>query len=91
MAVRIVTVLECEQNLHEEIPHRLLCNRPTSAARRLDDGRQVPAAAVFHNDIQDAGFAVDMSVDIAYNVVVIKILENIPMSGLGTPQSEKFT
>lgn len=42
--------------------------------RLFDDGGEIAAAAVFHKDIKDATFSVNVSVVIAYNVFVVKVL-----------------
>jgi hypothetical protein len=45
--------------------------------RLLDDTREVAAAAVFHEDVEDAGFTVDMTVMVAYDIIMVQVLENI--------------
>ena len=46
----------------------------------FNDGGEVAAAAVFHKDVENPSVSVDVSIVISYNVVVMKVLQNV--SGL---------
>lgn len=43
----------------------------------FDDGGQVPASTVFHEDVENACIPVNVSVDVSYNMFVIKVFENV--------------
>jgi hypothetical protein len=43
----------------------------------FDDGRQVATSAVFHQDIENTGISVDISVMVSYYVVVMQIFQNV--------------
>ena len=51
MAIRMVTMLKCEEDLHEVVPDRVLGDRPLVSLGLLDDAREVSAAAVLHENI----------------------------------------
>lgn len=44
----------------------------------LDNSGKVAASAVFHENIENSSFSVDVAVMIAYNVVVMEVFEYIP-------------
>lgn len=48
----------------------------------FDDSRQVASAAVFHEDVEDAGFAVDVAVVVADDVFVVEVFEDVTV-GVG--------
>lgn len=43
----------------------------------FDDGGQVPASTVFHKDVENARIPVNVSVDVSYNVFVIKVFQDV--------------
>jgi len=43
----------------------------------FDDGGEVATAAVFHENVENSSVSINVSVVISYNVVVMKVLENI--------------
>lgn len=77
MPVRMMTVLKREEDLHEVVPDGLLRDRASGPLRRLNDRRQVTAATKLHEDIQDALVAVDMTVVVAYNVIVVQVFQDV--------------
>jgi len=48
----------------------------------LDDGGEVATSAVLHEDVENASVYVDLSVMVSYNVVMMKVLENISTCSL---------
>ena len=44
-----------------------------------DDGGEVATAAIFHEDIENSSGSINVSVMISYNVVVMKVLQNVSM------------
>jgi len=45
--------------------------------RLFDNSTKVATTAVFHDNIENSSISVDVSVVISYNVVVVKVLENV--------------
>jgi hypothetical protein len=43
----------------------------------LDDDRQVPASAVFHENVQDTCVAVNIAVVVLYDMCMVEILQNV--------------
>lgn len=77
MAVGVMTMLEGQQYLHEIIPDSIFWNRPIVLCSLLDDRREVAASAVFHHDVEDSGIPIDVTVMVAYNVVVVEVFQYI--------------
>ena len=50
--------------------------------RLLDDGGEVATPAVLHEDVENSSVSVDVSVVVSYNVVVMKVLENVSTRSL---------
>ena len=50
--------------------------------RLLDDGGEIATAAVLHEDVENASVSVKISVVVSYNVVMMKILENVSTRSL---------
>ena len=73
----VVTVVEGKQDLHEIIPYGVFGDKSVVSLGLLNDGGEVATSAEFHEDVQDACIAIYVSVVIAYNVFVMKILENV--------------
>lgn len=72
-----MTMLQREHNLHEIVPDRVLGDGDAVLLRLLDDRRQVAAAAVLHEDVEDAGVAVDVAVVVADDVFVVEVFEDV--------------
>lgn len=77
MSIGMVTVIQRKQDLHEIAPDGVFRNGSAGALGLFDDGGEVAAAAVFHDDVEDAGIAVDVAVVIAYNVFVVEVFEDV--------------
>jgi hypothetical protein len=77
MAIRMVTMKQRMQDLIEIMPNCVFRNRPARARGLLDDGGEVAAAAVFHEDVENAGVAVDEAVVIAHDVRMVEVLEDV--------------
>ena len=50
--------------------------------RLFDDGGEVATAAVLHEDVENSSVSVDVSIVVSYNVVVMKVLENVSRRSL---------
>lgn len=74
----MVTVVECEEDLHEVVPDGVFWNCSVVSLGMLDDGAQVAAPTVLHEDVENTGVAVNMSVVITYDVFVVEVLEDVP-------------
>lgn len=79
--VRVVTVVQGEENLHEVVPDGIFRDWPVLALGLLDDGGEVATSAVLHEDVEDACVAVDVAVVIAYDVFMVEVLENVTIEG----------
>ncbi len=77
-----MTVVEGEENLHEVVPDGVFGDRSVVSLGMLDNSAQVPAPAILHEDVEDAGVAVHMSIVIAYNVFVVEVLQDVPALGV---------
>jgi hypothetical protein len=72
-----MTMLQRQQYLHEIIPDGVFWDGSVVFLCLFDYGREVPATAVFHEDVEDTCLSVDISVMISYNVFVVKVFQNI--------------
>lgn len=88
MAVWVVTVVQCEEDLHKVMPYRVFRDRSAMPLGLLDNGRQIASATVFHEDVKDTRIAIDITVMIAYYVFVMKIFEDITSRMLGERSQE---
>ena len=81
--IRMMTMSQRLQNLHKVPPHALLRNRPPALPRVLDDGGQIAPAAVLHEDVEDAGVAVDEAVVVPDDVFVVQVFEDVSVGWEG--------
>jgi len=65
------------ENLDEIVPDGVFGYWPVLFHRLIDDGGKVATAAVFHENIEDSRISVNVSVVVSYNVVMMKVLENV--------------
>ena len=79
--VWMVTMVEGKENLHKVVPDGVFWDGSILSLSLLDDGGEVATTAVLHEDVKDACVAVDVAVVIAYNVLVVEVLENVPIEG----------
>ena len=79
MSIRMMAVLQREQDLHEIVPDRFFRYGAPGALGGLDDGREVAAAAELHEDVEDALVAVDVPVVVSHDVVVVQVFQYIPV------------
>jgi len=77
VSIRVVTVAEGKQDLHEVVPYDLLGYRFVQPLRLLDRTRKVPAPTILHQNVENTSIPVDVSVVISYNMLVLEILQNI--------------
>jgi uncharacterized alkaline shock family protein YloU len=66
------------ENLEEIVPDGVFGYGSVLFRCLLDNGGEVATAAVFHKDIENSSVSVDVSVVVSYNVVVMKVFENVP-------------
>ena len=76
-AIGMMAVVEREEDLHEIVPDGVFGNESVMPLGLFDDGGEVAASAEFHENVQDARIAVNVSVVIAYNVFVMEVLEDV--------------
>ena len=75
-----MAVMKSEQNLHEIIPDCVLGDWSIELDCLVYDGSKIATATVLHNDVQNASFAVDVTVVVAYDVIMMEVLENVHFS-----------
>ena len=73
----VVAVVECEEDLHEIGPDGVFWDGAARALGLFDDGGQVAAAAVLHDNIENAGVTVDVAVMVADDVFVMEVFEDV--------------
>ncbi len=73
----MVTIVEGKEDLHEVVPDGIFWDKSIMSLSLLDDGGEVTTATEFHEDVEDARIAIDVSVMIAYDVLVVEVLEDI--------------
>ena len=77
----VVTVVEREEDLHKVVPDGVFWDRSAVSLGLFDDAREVAAAAVFHENVEYPGIAVDVAVVISYNVFVVQVFEDVTRCG----------
>lgn len=70
-------MVECKQNLHEIVPDRVFGYWSVVLLSLLNDSREVSTSAVFHKNIENTGFAVNVTVMISYYVFVVQVFQDI--------------
>jgi len=65
------------ENLEEIVPDGIFGYGTVLFRRLIDDGGKVATAAVFHEDIENSSISINVSVVVLYNVVMMKVLENV--------------
>ena len=73
----VVTVIESEEDLHKVIPDGVFWDRSAVSLGLFDDAGEVAATAVFHENVEYPGVAVDVAVMISYNVVMVQVFEDV--------------
>lgn len=48
--------------------------------RLFNDGGEVAASTVFHENVEDAGFTVDVAVMVADDVFVVEVFEDVTVA-----------
>ena len=79
MGIRVMTMVQGEEDLLKVIPDGIFWDGSTVPLRLFDDGGEVAAAAIFHEDVENAGIAVDESVVVTYDVFVMQVFKDIPI------------
>ena len=77
MSVWMVAMMKSEQNLHKVVPDGVFGYHATLFLCLFDDPREIPAAAIFHEDVEDARISVDEAIVVTNDVVVVKVFENV--------------
>jgi hypothetical protein len=80
MHIRMMTVVQRQQDLHEVVPDRIFGYRSVVFLGLFDCHRKVPASAVFHQNVENAGIAIDVAVVVAYNMFVMQVFEDVTMA-----------
>jgi len=75
--IGVMAMVQRLENLEEIVPDGVLGYWPVLFHRLIDDGRKISPAAVFHENIENSGISIDVSVMVSYNVIVMKVLENV--------------
>ena len=88
MPIRVVTITEGEQDLHEVIPYDLLGYGLVLPLRLLDYSRKVPAPTILHKNVEHAGVSVDISVVVFYDMFMLEILQDIAKMNWGPDEHE---
>jgi hypothetical protein len=65
------------ENLEEIVPDGIFRYGAVLFRRLVDDGGKVATAAVFHENVESSSISIDVSVVVLYNVVMMKVLENV--------------
>jgi len=65
------------ENLGEIVPDGVFGYGSVLFRCLLDDSGEVTTATVLHEDVENSSVSVDISVVVSYNVVVMKVLENV--------------
>ena len=73
----VVTVVESEEDLHKVVPAGVFWDRSAVSLGLFDDAREVAPAAVFHEDVEYPGVAVDITVVIAHDMFVVQVFEDV--------------
>lgn len=55
----------------------------------FDDGGEVSATAVFHENVENASVSIDISVVVSYNVVVMEVFEYVSGGYMKTSQTKR--
>ena len=69
-------MVEGKENLHKVVPDGVFRYGSVLALGLLDDGGEVATTAVFHEDVEDAGVAVDIAVVVSDDVLVVQIFQD---------------
>ena len=77
--------------MHKVIPDRILGNGSAGFRRSFDDGGEVAPAAVFHEDVEDAGVPVDEAVVVPHYVFVMEVFEDVTMRVFATSAEQPGT
>lgn len=75
----MMTVVKCEEDLHEVVPDGVFWDCSVVSLGVLDDSAQVAAPTVLHKDVEDTGVAINMSIVVAHDVFMVKVLEDVPV------------
>ncbi len=65
------------ENLVEVVPDRVFRYQPFLFRSLFNDGGKVASTTVFHKYIENSSVSIDVTIVIAYNVVMMKIFKNI--------------
>jgi uncharacterized alkaline shock family protein YloU len=77
VAAGVMAVVQSLENLEKIMPDGVLGNGSVLFRRLFDNGREVAATTVFHEDVENASVPVDVCVVVSYNVVVMQVFEDV--------------
>lgn len=69
--------MQSKKCLHKVVPYCIFGYRSVMSLGLLDDGGQVAAATVFHEDVENSSVSVDISIMVSYNVFVMEVFEDV--------------
>ena len=75
--IGVMAMAQRLENLEEIVPDRVFGYWPVLFHRLTDDGGKVATAAVFHENIEGSRIFIDVSVVVSYDMVVMKVLEDV--------------
>lgn len=70
-------MMQRQQRLHEIVPNRIFWYWPIVLLRLFNDVRKVASTAIFHENVEYSSIAVYVAIVIAYNVLMVEVLEDI--------------
>lgn len=89
VAIRMMTMIEREEDLHKVVPDGVFGDGSVVSLGLFDDGGEVAASAVLHENVKDASIAVNVSVVISYDVFVVQVLEDVAARGCEWPRGNR--
>lgn len=70
-------MLQSEKYLHKISPYCVFWDESALLGCLLNDAREVTAATVFHENIEDSSISIYIAVVIADDIFVVEIFENV--------------
>lgn len=77
MAVRMVAVVQCKENLHKIVPDGVFRDRSIVALGLFDYNREIATATVFHKNVENTSFTVDVAVVISNNMFMVEVFQDV--------------
>lgn len=77
MAIWMMTVMECEESLHEVVPDSVFWYWTIVFLGLFDNCGEVTSTTVFHENVEYSCIAVYVTIVIAYDMFMVKVFEDI--------------